>query len=77
MYFHTKKKQFSPILYVHIGVVGQAGLISPAVASGRSPQVSPARIPLGVDLHSPPHPSSGVLVRPIPQQPSSIRVCIY
>ena len=60
--------------FTFVGVVGQPGLVSPTVATGGSPQVSPARLPLAVDLPSPPHPASGVLVRPIPQQPSSIRV---
>ena len=62
------------IIILFAGVVGQHGLISPSTASGGSPQISPARLPLGVDLPSPSHASTGVLVRPVPQQPSSLRV---
>lgn len=63
-------------------MIGQHAIVPPPVTT--NPQqvghpgapVSVTRIPLAVDpLSSPSHPNSGVaLVRPVPQQPSPVRV---
>ena len=73
----TQSYSVSCVQVLFAGVVGQHGLISPSTASGGSPQMSPARLPLGIDLPSPPNASPGVLVRPVPQQPSTLRVRFF
>ena len=65
-----------------LGVIGQHAIVTPPVTAPPQQLAHPgsagivARMPMGADqLSSPGHPNSGVsLVRPVPQQPSPVRV---